>query len=347
MKFLPKLLTLSAIVLLGAGAATAEEGTTGNNILNKITNKTKEAAANIQPSAGNVDAPFGDGSFKAKPGECYGKVTIPAVTKTETRKVEISPATKEIAKIIPATYKTVSEEFVSKEASEKLVTIPATYKTVTEEVIVKPASKKIVKVPAKYKTTEERVLVSAARTEWKKGNSSPITRTNAQGDVMCLVEIPAEYKTIKKRVLAEAEKTTEQIIPAVTKKITRRVVDQPARVEKKAIPAVKSKISKKVLDTPEKIVYKETPAKFRTVTNEVVVSPSQSKWDKILCQTNASTTNVTALQRALEGKGFEVGPIDGVLGYQTYQAVDRFQRKKGLNRGEITYETLSALGLKF
>jgi len=92
MKFLPKLLTLSAVVLLGSGAATAEDATQGNSILNKITNKTKEAAAQIQPAAGNAAAPFGDGSFNAKPGECYGKVTIPAVTKTETRKIEVSPA---------------------------------------------------------------------------------------------------------------------------------------------------------------------------------------------------------------------------------------------------------------
>jgi len=341
MKNFSKLLSLSAVVVLASGAAIAEDG----NLLNKIAKKTQDAAAQIQPAAGNVSAPFGDGSFKAVPGECYGKVTIPAVTKTETKQVEVAPASKKIAKIIPATYKTVTEEFVSKEATEKLVTIPATYKTVTEEVVVKPASKRIVKIPAKFDTAQERVLVSPARTEWKKGTSSPIQRTNAQGDVMCLVEIPAQYKTISKQVLVSPETTREEIIPAVTKKITRRVVDQPARVEKKVIPAVKSTITKKVLETPEKIVYAETPAKFRTVTNEVVVSAAQAKWDKILCQTNANTQNVQALQRALQRSGYNPGPIDGVLGYQTYQAVDKFQRTKGLNRGEITYETLSALGL--
>jgi len=330
-----KLLSIAAI-MVGVSAVTHAEDGQKKGILNKITN--------IAPAAGNP-AGFEMDGITAKPGECYGKVTTPAQTRTEAKRVEIAPASKQIAKIIPATYKTVTEEVVIQEASEDYTTIPATYKTVTEQVIVKPATKKIVKVPAKYDMVSERIQVSPAQTVWKKGNSSPITRTNDRGEVMCLVEVPAKYKTIEKRVLVSPETTREETVAAVTKTITRKVVDKPAGVRKIQKPAVKKMVSKQVLDQPEQIVYKETPAKFDTVTREVVVAAATSKWDKILCQTNATTTNVKALQRALVSKGYKPGPIDGVLGYGTYAAVDKFQRAKGFNRGEITYETLAALGL--
>lgn len=327
--------------------AMAEE-TSGREKLEQIFQKSKEAVADtvnsIEPSAASTFS-FGDSSISAKPGECYGQVTTPAVTRTESQQIEVAPASKQIAKIIPATYKTISEEIVVKEAGEELIVIPATYKTVTEEITVQPESKRIVKVPAKFETKTEQVLVRPARTVWKKGTSSPITKVNERGEVMCLVEEPAEYKTISKQVLVTPESTKEEIIPAVTKVIEKKVVDQPARTEKRAIPAVTKTISKKVLEKPEEIQYQETPAQFKTVSHEVVVNPEKTEWKKILCQTNANDTNVRALQNALKKAGFNPGNIDGVLGYQTYQAVDSFQRSKGLSRGEITYDTLEALGL--
>ena len=123
------------------------------------------------------------------------------------------------------------------------------------------------------------------------------------------------------------------------------MIDQPARVEKKKIPAVMKTVSKRVLEKPEEVLYDEKPAVFNTVSQEVIETPEKTEWKKILCQTNATPDNVKALQSALRKAGFEPGGVDGVLGYQTYQAVDAFQRSKGLSRGEITYDTLEALGI--
>jgi regulator of extracellular matrix RemA (YlzA/DUF370 family) len=52
----------------------------------------------------------------------------------------------------PAKYKTDTQTYVSKEASESLKVIPATYEYVEEKVLVKEASQRIVKVPANYGT---------------------------------------------------------------------------------------------------------------------------------------------------------------------------------------------------
>lgn len=51
-----------------------------------------------------------------------------------------------------------------------------------------------------------------------------------------------------------------------------------------------------------------------------------------------------AAQRSLESKGFEVGPIDGILGPLTQAALRAFQEKQGLPRsGRLDAETLKAL----
>ncbi len=338
MKPMVKFLSVSTLVMLASSGAYAD-----NTSVNTISNNAIEQ---IQPASGKSTAPFGDFTTQAKAGECYGKVRLPAVTRTETNEIQVEPASKRIARIVPATYKTITEEVVVREATEKLVTIPATYKTVTQNVETRAASTRLIKIPAKYDTVSESILVSPARSVWKKGKSSPITRTNSQGEVMCLVDIPAVYKTIQKRVLISAETTREESVPGVTKTITRRVVDQPARVENRPIPAVYKTITKRILDNPEQAVYKDIPAKFRTVRNKYVVSPEKVTWEKILCQTNATTANVQTLQRALKQAGYNPGDIDGVLGYQTYKAVDAFQNAKGLSRGEITYNTLSALNIQ-
>lgn len=316
----------------------------GKDILDKLVQKSKSAAEeanDIAPAAAS-----GFDFSAAKPGECYGQVTTPAVTRMEEKKVEVSPASKTIAKIIPAKYKTITEEVIVTPETEELVTIPATYKTVTEEIVVQPESKRMVKVPAKYETKTEQILVKPAQTVWKKGTSTSITRVNESGEVMCLVEVPAEYKTIEKRILISPETTKEEVVPAVTKVIEKKVIDQPAKVEKKMVPAVTKTITKREMIEPEKVIYDEKPAMFKTVSQEVIERPENTEWKKILCHTNATPDNVKALQKALREAGFNPGGVDGVLGYQTYQAVDSFQRSKGLSRGEITYDTLNALGVK-
>ena len=53
---------------------------------------------------------------------------------------------------------------------------------------------------------------------------------------------------------------------------------------------------------------------------------------------------VSKLQQALQQKGFDPGPIDGVLGPRTREAVRNFQEKYGISSTEIDNQTLYALG---
>jgi peptidoglycan hydrolase-like protein with peptidoglycan-binding domain len=69
--------------------------------------------------------------------------------------------------------------------------------------------------------------------------------------------------------------------------------------------------------------------------------------------TKIDTQAVTALnpdkirvvQQALQSKGFDPGPIDGIVGPRTKEAVRNFQDRYGMNpTGEIDNQTLFALG---
>ncbi len=55
--------------------------------------------------------------------------------------------------------------------------------------------------------------------------------------------------------------------------------------------------------------------------------------------------NVRQVQDALQAKGFDPGPIDGVAGSRTKAAVRKFQDRFGMKAtGEIDNQTLFALG---
>jgi peptidoglycan hydrolase-like protein with peptidoglycan-binding domain len=52
------------------------------------------------------------------------------------------------------------------------------------------------------------------------------------------------------------------------------------------------------------------------------------------------------VQQALLKAGYDPGPIDGVMGARTEQALSRFQQAKGLSSSaNLDAQTLSALGV--
>jgi len=58
-------------------------------------------------------------------------------------------------------------------------------------------------------------------------------------------------------------------------------------------------------------------------------------------------SNIKSLQEALKNQGFNPGPIDGVMGPQTRQALQSFQRSKNITAsGELNAETAQQLGVQ-
>lgn len=280
----------------------------------------------------------------AKPGECYARVFVPPTYDKITERVLVREASERV-ETIPAKYEWGTEKVLVKEATSRIEVVPATYKWIEEKVLVKPASTKLEEVPATYDWVEEQVLVTPARTVWKEGRG-PIERVDqSTGEIMCLVEEPAVYKTVRRKVVKTKATTRTVEVPAEYKTVKRQVVDKPATTRTIEVPAKYETVKVRKLVSPASEKRISIPEEWSTVTKNVQKSDGKMEWREILCQTNMSASTVRDVQRALKTAGYNPGPVDGVYGTQTREAVTAFQKQKGLATGGLTLSTLKALGV--
>ena len=279
-----------------------------------------------------------------RPGECYSRVLVPAVYKTVTEQVMVQEATEHV-EVIPATYKTVQEKVLISEQSEKLEVVPAVYETVTEQVMVNPASFRAEEVPAEYDWVEEKLLVKEATTVWKKGRGPVEQLDGATGDILCLVEVPAEYKTVKRKVLKKAASTRQIEIPAKFETVTKRIMIKPPQTRKVPIPAEYKTVAVEKIAVAEQRKVTTIPAEYETMTKKVLVSAESTEWSRILCETNMSGETIEQLQAALKAAGYDPGTPDGKLGPRTHAAITAYQTENNLATGGLTYETVTKLGI--
>ena len=306
-----------------------------------------EARANVGKTVTKVVEVAGKSSPyppNAQPGKCYTKVLIPAKYEIQTEKVLSKEASENIT-VVPAKYKMVNKKLLVKEASERLVAIPATYKTVTEKVLVKEASERLVKVPATYDTVTQKILVKEAQTTWKKGCSDSGKATGKDCDVLCLVNTPAQYRTITKRVLKTPASTKAIPVPAKYKTVTRKVLDRPASTKSIPVPAVYKTVKVRELVSPAYVKKTAIPEAYQTISKRVKVSDSALKWEETVCQTSMTSVNIREVQKALKNSGFNPGPIDGIFGWRTRAALEKYQGANSLASGALTKETLKSLGI--
>lgn len=288
----------------------------------------------------------------AKPGHCYARVLIPATWGQTTETVLVREASERV-EVNPARYETVQERVLVREASTRIETIPAEYDTVTERMMVRPESKRYEEVPATYKTASEQVMISPARTEWKRGPASSFadtvvqSRTTNTGEVMCLVEIPAQYQTVTRKVVDRPASTREIVIPAEYKTITKTVISKPATTREIPVPAEYGTIEVQKIVTAASERRIEIPAQYDEVTKRTPVSNEVMQWREVLCQVNMTDENIRTLQISLRNKGYDVGPIDGVLGKKTLISANSYAKSSGLPYGSnyIAIETAEKLGL--
>ena len=281
----------------------------------------------------------------ARAGECYAQVIIPAKYESVTERVLVKEASTRI-EITPAEFEETEMKVMVKAPSKKLEVVPATYKTIKDKVVVNPASERIVQVPVEYGYEEEKVLVSPARTVWQKGGN-PLSQIDGKtGEIVCLVNLPAEYKTVKKQVVKAPATTRVEKIPATYELVDKVVEATPATTKEIIIPAEYAMRTVKKIIKPEQKKIIPVPAEYKTITRQVKVSPSKTDWRRVLCETNVTPEIIFKIQKALDAKGFNPGPMDGVYGNSTKMALENFQSKNNLPRGSLNYETIQALGVE-
>ncbi len=280
----------------------------------------------------------------AKAGECFARVLIPAKYELQKEQVLAKEASENVT-VVPAKYATTTKKILVKEAGERLVAVPATYKKITEKVLVSEASERLVTVPATYETITEKILVKDAHTAWRKGRGPVEKLNNLTGEILCLVNVPAQYKTVTKRVLKTPATTKSIPIPPKYKTVKRTILDNPATTRVIPIPAVYKTVKVRELVEPASVKKSLVPESYQTITKKVKVSDAQLKWQPVLCKTNMSKPNIRSVQKALKDTGISPGPIDGIFGWRTRAALEKYQRANGLSTGALTKETLNSLGL--
>jgi hypothetical protein len=228
---------------------------------------------------------------------------------------------------VPATYKTVSKQMIDTEETTRTVEIsPPKFKTVRTRVLKRPAQTSTTEIPPKYKTVRKKVLKRPAQ-----------TRT---------VEIPPKYKTVRKQVLVEPAQTRVIPISPKYKTVRKKVLTSPPQTKVVEIPPEYKTVKVKVQITPAQTEDVQVPAKYETITTQAPLTESKTEWRSVLCETNMTSENVRSLQTALSRAGFSPGKINGVINKATKRAVDKYQRKKRLSRGGITYETIESLNVE-
>jgi len=311
---------------------------------------TKAAVNAVEQPAMQSDASLNTSLLppKAKAGQCFARVYIPPTYKTQAEKV-LKADGYDVMNITPAVYRSESKTVLLKEATEVLEIIPAVYGWKEEKVLVSPEITELRVVPAVYGTEIERVLVKPAHSVWKKG-TGPITKIDeSTGEIMCLVDIPAEYKTVQKRVLKTPESTVPVVVKkAVYKTVKARVVKEPARTITRKVPAAYDTVSVQKLVKAASTSKTSKPPVYEMVNTSYKATDGYVKWAPILCETNVTGDIVRQLQQALNAKGYKAGPVDGIYGARTTNAVRSFQRDdKITGDGQLTIELVEALKIKY
>lgn len=279
----------------------------------------------------------------AQPGQCFARVTIPAVYEAYTEETIVEPEYMGV-KTIPPRFEMVDTQVLVSPPRTDQITIPVVYRTVRETVMVAPERQETVAVPARWEAYTERVMVRPAYVTWKPGAGLYGRADAGQGELLCRVEVPAEYSTVQRRRMVAAETTRQQVIPAVMRNVTRQELMTPARIEDRAVPAVYRTAKERRVIEPARDEPVLVPAVMRKETLRRVVSPQRTEWREVLCDTNASRAKIAQVQRALNARGYQTS-ADGVFGPATLTAMERFQRANNLATGYLTMETVQALGV--
>ncbi len=266
-------------------------------------------------------------------------VDIPATYRTETESVLVEPArsvwkkgrglieridntTGEIMCLVevPARYETVTKTVLDKASETKAVDVPAVYKTIKVRRLVSPATEVREVVEPEYASITTRSKVADAGFFWLKKGEDANQESTYSGREVCLVPSAAEFTTVKKQQIKTPASTKVSTVPAVYETVAVNRLVEPASERR----------------TP-------VPARTKTVTRQIQIEPSRLEWRPVLCETNMTSKVITSLQRALKREGYDPGPIDGVVGQTTLDAVEEYQQKNNIDRGGLTYETLKLL----
>ena len=298
------------------------------------------------PAGVRVNSPIGP-LPQANPGQCFARIVIPAEYEKVPETVVVQEGY-ETQQAVEPEFAASSVEVMTKEAGVEYRVRQPVYETRTEQVVVKPGFERLQIVPAQYETVTEEIQIGERRYVWKPGaNLSDVKRIDSRtGQVYCLVEIPPKTTTVTRKVLVAPERVERLTIEPEYTSITKEVLVDRGGVEEIPVPAQFTTVATQELIAPARTDVTQHAAETRIIERAVLRAPERYEWVEVLCETNATTSNISAVQQALADRGYYTARVDGIMGPQTQSALEAFQNDNGIpHSGNISIETLRALGL--
>jgi Putative peptidoglycan binding domain len=285
---------------------------------------------------------------QARAGQCYGRVLVPATYRNEAMSVVTREAFEQVQVSDPV-FRAEQQSVTTSDPYKRYEVTEPTFRTEGQTIVTRPAHERLVAAPAVLSTRTETIVVREPRLVWRAGsNLSAVRRMDsATGEIFCLVEEAAVTQNITRVVQTTPGRVMRQAVPAQTQTIQRRVLVAPATVREIDVPGTYQNVTIETLVSPASERRSLAPEQRGTVNRQVIETAERYEWVPVVCEnTPSGTVSVTAAQRALAAKGLYRGPIDGIVGSRTTQALREFQRQNRLpGNGSLTLETARRLGL--
>ncbi len=186
----------------------------------------------------------------AKPGECYAKVIVPAKYEVKTVKVLVKPESEKV-EVKPATFDIAEKPILKKEGFTKIKVVPTKFRQEIEEVEISKASTNWVTDLGRKGIPASPALLAAAKTNGVSIEDAKI------GECFREYFVPAKYEQTQKEVLVKEESEDIKVAPAQFEEVEEVVTVKQASKKK---------------------VYK--PAEYETVEEKIEIEPAKAVWKK-------------------------------------------------------------------
>jgi hypothetical protein len=258
------------------------------------------------------------------PGQCFAKV------------------------LVPATYRTTSEDFILRAPAQRIETTPPRFEWVEESIVARQASEKLIPVRAVFKKVREEVVVQDPQLVWRTSKQRrgevaddlTVARAVASGlpanaeSGTCFAEYfnPAEYEKVDLKVIKKEAAKRFEVTQAVYETIEEEVVLQEASEEFVEVPAGFETVTEEVMTRPAYAILRderaaartvgdysaasmrriETPAEHESLQRHAIVEPARTK--KIPIEAKTKTIQVRRLASGPTQTSVEIEAE-----YQTYE----------------------------
>lgn len=220
-----------------------------------------------------------------EPGKCYAKCVTPDEYRDEIIKIESVPRHEKL-EVVPAVYKTISDDIVVKPSSKRFITVPAVYRTITDTLWLKESYHKIAVTAPRFGSDDVEVEVMPASESWVAGEKDPDCPSINADDcrIFHYIKDPAVTRNIPVSKILTPASVQKTRVSGKYKLIRRKVEVTPASTKTVTIPEVTEKVSRRVLVSDETTKPISVPAEHVNVTKKILVKKGgMTAWRIVPC----------------------------------------------------------------